>query len=222
MNKTLAFVFHHKNFRTLGCSRTDAMVSAEDFAFELFCYELLANDFIEQFNQNLPADIEALTVQQVDEKFNIIKDVRSKTYHYHFSFGKKAHPFKAPFSHSVLTKLNIESMQQAAHLFIGTHNFSNYCYDVKDNTQLVRNILSSEILPDKATSEANAYYYKVRAEGFLRYQVRMMAGVLLEIGQGTISQQQLVDSLHNTDFKFDKPIIAPASGLVLHKVEFRQ
>ena len=36
VDKSLEFVFHHTNFKTLGASRTDAKVSANRYVFELF------------------------------------------------------------------------------------------------------------------------------------------------------------------------------------------
>ncbi|MEQ9660380.1 MAG: tRNA pseudouridine(38-40) synthase TruA, partial [Fulvivirga sp.] len=84
VDKTIAYVLQHKNFKTLGCSRTDAMVSANDFALELFCYEKMTPDFLELLNQNLPSDIKALSVDEIDESFNIIKNAKEKEYHYVF------------------------------------------------------------------------------------------------------------------------------------------
>ena len=36
IDKTFQYIFKHENFKTLGCGRTDAKVSADDYAFELF------------------------------------------------------------------------------------------------------------------------------------------------------------------------------------------
>ena len=41
IDKTFSFIFKHSNFKTLGCSRTDSKVSANDFAIELFVNEKL-------------------------------------------------------------------------------------------------------------------------------------------------------------------------------------
>ena len=81
IEKTIQFVLGpDANFKTLGASRTDAMVSARDFPMELFLYEELDESFLDEFNKNLPADIHALSIEQVDSKFNVIQDVVSKEY----------------------------------------------------------------------------------------------------------------------------------------------
>ena len=36
VDKTFEFIFQHNDFKTHGCGRTDAKVSADDYAFELF------------------------------------------------------------------------------------------------------------------------------------------------------------------------------------------
>ena len=51
IDKTLGFVFLHKNFKTLGSSRTDAKVSANTYFFQLFTNEtIVAKAFIKRFN----------------------------------------------------------------------------------------------------------------------------------------------------------------------------
>ena len=44
IDKTLKFILEKKRFKTLGSGRTDAMVSAQEAAFELFMEEPI-NDF---------------------------------------------------------------------------------------------------------------------------------------------------------------------------------
>ena len=58
IDKTLLFIFGHEYFKTLGCGRTDAKVSANDFAFELFLRNPIDIDtFLVSLNNNLPSDI---------------------------------------------------------------------------------------------------------------------------------------------------------------------
>src|SRR5210317_1819945 len=74
IDKTLPFVLGHKNFKTLGSSRTDAMVSANHAIFELFLNESLdEQQFFHDLNSNLPTDIRVIKVEATDEKFNVIQ-----------------------------------------------------------------------------------------------------------------------------------------------------
>ena len=76
VKKTLKFVLPDIKFKILGASRTDAMVSAHEAAFELFIdHQPLENmaDFLVLFNKNLPPDIRALSIKETDASFNIIQ-----------------------------------------------------------------------------------------------------------------------------------------------------
>lgn len=224
IDKTFDFIFEHSHYRTLGCSRTDAKVSADDYALELFTTEkLVPEDLLKELNINLPSDIRAKSVKPVNADFNIIQSVRSKEYHYYFSSGKKSHPYNAPFIRDFGKKLNIEKMKEAVKLFEGTHNFMRYVSKPSPNTVFERNILSASIEPNtKYTGQfcpPNAFVFKVKAKGFMRYQVRLMMGVLIEIGRETWSAEDLKQSLIDYQGAQIKHV-APSSALVLHKVEF--
>ena len=226
IDKTMEFIFEHTNFKTLGCGRTDAKVSADDYAFELFSNEsLLPEKLLHSLNKNLPSDIRAKSVKAIKDNFNIIQHAKVKEYHYHFSSGDKSHPFNAPFICDFGKAMNIEKMQEAAKLFEGTHNFKRFASKPPEGTEFEREILSSVIEPNtKFTGQFaanNAYVFKVRAKGFMRYQVRLMMGALVEVGRGIWSITDLKQSLidfNGTQIKH----VAPSSALTLHKVDFKE
>ncbi|MEO9474530.1 MAG: tRNA pseudouridine(38-40) synthase TruA [Cyclobacteriaceae bacterium] len=224
VDKTLLFILGHENFRTLGCGRTDAKVSAEDYAFELFLNEATIPDqLLHRLNKNLPSDIRALSVQAVSSDFNIIQHAKIKEYHYRFSFGEKSHPFNAPLIRDFGQHLDIELMMEAAKLFVGTHNFKRYASKPAPDTIFEREIESAHI--EKMTEISgnfmpdSAHVFKVRGKGFMRYQVRLMMGALVEIGRGLWTLDDLRESLINADGPQVRHV-APSSGLVLYKVEF--
>ena len=130
IDRTLNYILRDQSFKTLGAGRTDAMVSANEAAFELFLnLKPIDNipEFLNIFNQNLPQDIRALSIQEVDAKFNIIKDSKLKEYHYVFAYGNKFHPFSAPILTTILDPLDINIMKLGAQLFEGQNNFKTYC-----------------------------------------------------------------------------------------------
>lgn len=224
INKTFRFILGHENFKVLGCGRTDAKVSADDFAFELFLnQEMEIPHLLKELNKNLPFDIRAKSVELVDAKFNIIQNSKVKEYHYHFSYGEKQHPFNAPFVINFGLNLNIELMQEAVKQFIGTHNFKRYVTKPTANTIFEREILSATIEPNTERVGGffpeHAFVFKVSSKGFLRYQVRLMMAALVEVGLGNMTIEELKQTLINyneTPMKNN----APSSGLVLHKVTF--
>jgi tRNA pseudouridine38-40 synthase len=224
INKTFPFVLNHENFKVIGCGRTDAKVSAEDFVFELFINEQLDEvAFMESFNSNLPFDIRAKSIEQTTAEFNIIQHPKTKEYHYNFSFGEKTHPFNAPFIINIDEELNLELMKQAAELYKGIHNFKRYTTKDKEYSSFEREIIKSTIESNNTFQGAffpsTVYTYKIKSKGFLTYQVRMMMAAILEVGKGHLSLEDIKETLLNPTGETINTI-APSSGLVLHKVNF--
>lgn len=225
--KTLKFVLPGRKLKILGAGRTDAKVSALDMAFELFLEgKPITNTFLflELFNNNLPPDIRALSLKEVDTSFNIIKDAKLKHYIYLFSYGEKNHPFCAPFLANILDQLNIKAMQAAAKLFEGTHDFSTYTARLKENTNSVRTIVSCE-LTENELLKANffpekSYALHVKGQGFMRNQIRMIMGALIQLGKNELSLTDVQNSLQK-DNTLELTFVAPASGLLLKNLDFQ-
>ena len=225
VDKTLEFVFKNKDFKTLGSSRTDSKVSANTYFFQLFTNELVEEkEFLKSFNFNAPSDLKVLTLKNISKPFNIIQSSKLKEYHYYFSHGTKNHPFSAALLVGFQDILDIELMQKGAKLFEGTHYFHKYCTEPSENTVFKRDILSC-VIEKNTILTANffpetSYVLKVRGVGFLRYQIRLMMGVLVELGKHNISLDFIINSLkEDNDRKFLRTI-APGSGLQLYDIKF--
>jgi len=225
LSKTLKFILPSSNFKILGAGRTDSKVSALNAAFELFLDDNPIGDltaFLELFNKNLPSDIRVTGIISVDESYNIIKDPKSKEYVYLFSFGEKNHPFCAPFITNILEDLDLESMKTAANLFVGSHNFASYTVKGQKNANKVRTIDVCEIRDNKLL-KANffpqkSYALHVKGKGFMRYQIRMMMGALIQLGKGELMINDIHTSLTREN-KLQLTYVAPGSGLLLNKLE---
>ncbi|APG59487.1 tRNA pseudouridine(38-40) synthase TruA [Christiangramia salexigens] len=227
ITKTFRWVLPEAKLKILGSSRTDAMVSAGESAFELFIVNEPLEDpeaFLKLFNKNLPQDIRALSIQEVDSKFNIIQHSKIKEYAYIFSIGEKFHPFCAPFMANFQEELDIEKMKEGAKLFQGVHNFKNYCVRVSEKSTFKREIIRSEIVEnDLYTANffpEKSYVFHIHGAGFLRHQVRLMMGAMVLLGRGELSLSDIENSLKEDTPQFQMDFIAPASGLILNKVEF--
>ena len=226
IDRTLKFILGEQRFKTLGAGRTDAMVSANEAALELFLYDTPIGNFktfLELFNHNLPQDIRALSIIEVDKVFNVIQDSKIKEYHYLFSEGQKNHPFCAPILTTILDELDVELMKKGARLFEGTHNFKSYCYKASVTGKFIRTIDSCNLI-DNTIYTANffpkkSYVLKVRGKGFMRNQIRLMFGILIKLGRGEVTLDYIKCSLLKESTEV-MDYIAPASGLVLHSIDF--
>lgn len=226
VDKTLNFIFEgHKKFKTLAVGRTDAMVSANDTAFELFMEEPISDfdAFLELFNYYLPQDVRALSMKEVNKDFNVIHDAKFKDYVYLFAHGQKSHPFCASIMTTFRDALNIPLMIEGAKLFEGTHNFKSFCSKVSEHGTYTRSILSCSISENNMISASffpkQSYLLNIKGEGFGHNQIRLMMGALVKLGKHEItldyiSESLLPESIQTMDY------IAPASGLILNKVEF--
>ena len=225
IDRTLNFILEGKPFKSLGSGRTDAMVSAENAAFELFLEAPIEDmdAFLKLFNHNLPQDIRALSIKEVDKKFNIIQHSKIKEYLYLFTFGEKCHPFCAPIMTTILDDLDIDLMKQGAKLFEGEHYFKSYCFRATNNGIYDREILTCELV-ENTIYKANyfpkkSYILRVRGKGFMRNQIRLMMGALIDLGKGKLTLDDINNSLL-PDSEIKMEYVAPASGLILNSIDF--
>lgn len=224
--KTLKYILPQRSLKILGAGRTDAKVSALNAAFTLILDgepigEL--NDFLQELNINLPPDIRVLDISTSSKDFNIIQDSKQKEYHYFFSITKKNHPFCAPFMANFMSPLDIDKMKKCSAAFQGTHSFHNYTANKTSKKSYIRTVHTCS-LEINTQLKANffpetSYVLKIKSKGFGRYQVRMIMGALLLVGEGKLSLTDIEQSLiQGNELKISR--VAPGSGLLLKDLSF--
>lgn len=226
LRKTLKFILPGHRSKILGAGRTDAKVSATDFALQCIIspYPDLDTQALRKLlNENLPPDMRVVAIEAVPEGFNVISDVTAKQYSYFFCFGEKPHPFAAPFFGYFRGDLDMSAMKAAARQFEGTHDFSAFIAGNTEGKKRERTVEQSGIVENQAFTASffpdDSYEYRVTGKGFGRYQVRLMMAALVAIGQGTAPPDALEHSLkHGTDWPIGA--IAPGSGLQLQMTRY--
>ena len=225
VKKTLGFILPVNKAKALVCSRTDAKVSANQTYIELFCDRQFPNIdvFLGTFNFNLPSDIKALSMKEVDKNFNIINDTKSNTYHYYFSFDEKIHPFAAAVMTNINFELDIELMKKAALQFVGKKDFYSYTFRPTETTNTTGEIFDCRIEENTELTASffpkTSYVLKVKGKGFKRQQIRLMVGMLIDLGRHTKTYDFFLSTLDGTQ-KIKLEHVAPASGLILQEVSF--
>lgn len=149
---------------------------------------------IQALNTQLPKDAWCIAWAEVPDTFHPRYDARSRTYRYYFAMQPE----------------NIAQMQEAATLFLGTHDFSNFARTSDRNP--VRNILAISV-----ETHDGMTCMQVTAKSFLWNQVRRMANVLFEIGSGTREISSLEELLAGPVDAC--PPAAPPDGLILWDVD---
>jgi len=121
--------------------------------------------------------------------------------------------------------LDVDLMKKACRLFEGEHNFSAYTARMQENTQFVRTIESCEIRANEIL-QANffpkrSYALHVKGKGFMRYQIRMLMGALIQLGRGELELATIKQSLEEGN-SIQLTFVAPGSGLLLNQLHFEQ
>ena len=106
-------------------------------------------------------------------------------------------------------------MQTAAHYLEGTHDFKSFATENPQVTDTVRTIYRTELWRDAE----DMIHFQITGNGFLYNMVRIIAGTLMEIGEGKYPPEHMKDILEAASRAAAGPT-APARGLTLVKMEY--
>ena len=165
-------------------------------------------------NSYLDDDIHVLEVKKVDDSFHARYNVLSKTYKYYINLGEY-NPTRRNYELQYNHTLNIEKMKEAIKVFLGEHDYRAFVTQNKEKDNCIRTITKAEI-----EEKNNILIITFTGNGFLRYQVRNMVGILIRIGENKLTKEQLSEILLSCD-RTKSGKTAPACGLYLEKVDFR-
>jgi tRNA pseudouridine38-40 synthase len=201
-----------------GSGRTDAGVHAlaQVAAFSISNPIPLEN-LCKAMNRLLPRDIRVLHAESAPEGFHPRYAAVAKTYEYRLLRAAICPPFERRYVYHHPYPLDEERMVESAGLLEGEHDFSAFATsDARDALQpcKVRRIFASA-----AARRGDLLVYKVRGSGFLKHMVRNVVGLLLEIGKGNLTREDLLARLRPGCGIPPGPT-APARGLFLTSVEY--
>ena len=194
--------------------RTDRYVHAIGQVFH-FDYEkdLPDNGIKRGINAFLPEDIQIMDVKHVDDDFHARFSAKSKEYRYYINTGEY-NPLTVRYMPHI-TNLDVSKMEEAIKLFIGTHNFKGFASaQIDERKDTNKTIFDAHInrLDDKLE-------FVFIGTGFLKYQVRRMMGILIDIGRGHSDKSLILEVLEKCDPKISHKV-APGCGLYLYKVNY--
>lgn len=195
--------------------RTDALVHAKGqvFHFET-TMDLTFAQWKKAINSYLPEDIHILSCEEVPSDFHARYSAIAKHYEYILSLDEYS-PIERKYVYQLCRYLNVNSMQKAAKLFVGEHDFRNFCANDEEETKsFVRTITFFEI-----HSVEKRIHFNLIGNGFLRYEVRMIIGTLIALALGQINEQYILDKLSGKS-KDPVPYRAPGEGLYLVDVTY--
>ena len=165
------------------------------------------------FNSNLPDDIHVIETSIVDDNFHARYDVKEKTYKYIINTGEY-NPLERNYVFQYNYKLDIDNMKKAITYFLGEHDFRAFVTDNKEKENCVRTITKVDIKEDK-----DKITITFSGNGFLRYQVRNMVGILIKIGENKLSPDSVEKIIESKD-RTKAGKTAPAEGLYLVDIKY--
>lgn len=196
--------------------RTDAKVHAYGQMFH-FDTELNMNEdnWFKALNSLLPKDIRIKKVYLVDDDFHSRFNAKIKNYIYKINIGEY-NLFEKDYITQINKKLNIYKIQEAIALFIGTHDFRNFCANNEKDIDYIRTIYSIDVI-----EKDNYIELSFKGNGFKRYMIRMIVGTILEYSKGRIDLSYIEDRLDTVEFNTTQYNAQP-EGLYLNKVIYER
>lgn len=204
-----------EHVEVIGASRTDAGVHARcNYAVFDTTMRMPAEKFAYALNQRLPEDIRVRRSREVALDWHPRRCKSIKTYEYRILNEEFPDPLDRLYAHFTYQNLDIEKMQEAARYLVGEHDFKSFCSIHTQAESTVRTITALEV--ERCGSVITI---RVSGTGFLYNMVRIIAGTLMEVGNGKYPPKRVKEMLEACDRGESGPT-APARGLTLVSYEF--
>jgi len=207
-----------------GAGRTDAGVHALGQVASFKTQSALsAPEFQRALNALLPLAIRIVAAEEVGPDFDARWSARAKTYRYRLYRGRVVPPTEWRYVLHYPFPLDEGKMREAASRFVGSHDFASFAAstgseeDDKERST-VREIYSTDL---SQSADGEELVFTVRGRSFLRYMVRKLVGMLLEVGRGRLEPED-VDRLYELKDRSKSGPTVPAQGLCMVSVEHEE
>lgn len=204
----------NEEIKIVGAGRTDRYVHAmgQVIHFDLN-NEIDTSAIKKALNSFLPLDIRIKEVSAVDPNFHARFSAKKKEYHYLINL-RENDVFRERYS-SFYHGLDLNLMKEATSFLISTHNFKSFS---SVHTNMLKDFTRTIYQIDIETKD-DFIIFKFLGNGFLKYQVRRMMGLIIEIGKKRFPPKYLKEILEKEDPRASQ-YIAPGKGLYLYKVYY--
>ncbi len=170
------------------------------------CYKLCLG-----LNAYLPSTVAVTAAECVGDSFDARFGALSKTYCYRIYVSPMRRPTLDVNHTQVYKPLDVQAMRLAADKLVGTHDFAAFQKSGSNLKGTVRTVNSLDV----ADNGDGTIYFWVNGNAFLYNQVRLMCGLLVEVGKGRYTLDDVDAMLGGVKLKFRT---LPAKGLTLERV----
>ena len=214
LEDALTIVNNHKKTYIVATGRTDKGVHALcQYGHADIDVNITEKKLKRALNSNLPDDIHVIETKIVSDDFHARYNVKEKTYQYKINLGEY-NPLERNYVYQYNYSLDIDKMKEAIKYFEGEHDFRAFVTDNKEKENCIRTITSTNIeqVQDKLI-------ITFTGNGFLRYQVRNMVGILIKVGENKLSPKDVNKILESKD-RTKSGKTAPPEGLYLTNIVY--
>ena len=176
MENVLKFI-NNKETKIVVSGRTDKGVHAikqvchADISVNITEYKLKC-----AMNSLLPSDIHVISTKVVDDNFHARYMVYEKVYEYKLNMGEY-NPIERNYVYQFNKKLDLNKMIEGSKYLIGTHDFKAFTPNKDIRNNYIREIRSIDI-----NEKNDILTFTFRGNGFIKYQIRNMVGLLIQVG----------------------------------------
>lgn len=167
------------------------------------------------WNGNLPPDVRVLECAPAPESFDARRDATARAYVYRLYTRNPLSPFARGRALHWPQRLDREALDGCAALLPGKHDLTAFTPTQTEHRLFERNITSAEW----AEAGEHTLEFRIEAPSFMRNQVRILVGTMLEVGQGRRSVDDFRELLTGRP-RSAAGETAPAHGLYLLQVTY--
>lgn len=202
------------NNEPVGSGRTDKGVHANNQSIHLDLPSFWSDlDYLKTIlNRHLNPHIHVKKIYPVKNHFHARFSPIKREYRYVFYHGEFA-PFLSSYVH-FYPEFDTNKLDEILSVFKGKHNFKFFKKNGSEHKSFER-----EIYDIKAVKYQNQTIMTVKANSFLRSQIRMMVSAILKTYEGKLTCKKIEEQL-NLKCIHTQSLCSP-SGLYLHRIFYK-
>lgn len=202
----------------VGAGRTDAGVHARHMVAhfdvdDTQCVIKDCKDLAYKLNRILPPDIAVYNIESVSDDMHARFSATARTYHYYVSIRRD--PFSRHYTWLTHFNLDFALMNEAASMLLTHKDFACFC---KSHTDVKTTLCDVTEAKWMQTSETE-WFFRIRANRFLRNMVRAVVGTLVEVGRHRMTLDEFKQVLESGK-RTRAGESMPANALFLERIEY--
>ena len=199
----------------VGCGRTDSGVHGRNYIAHFDLADDLVIDLVFKLNHIVSQDVTIHDIFKVDLSRHSRFDATSRSYEYLINGVKDSFHHEFAFAYPQIHRLDIDKLNQAAHLLFEYEDFYTFCKSKTDVKTTICQIKESQWI----WSDYNILQYRVTANRFLRGMVRLIVGMCINLALDKLDYNEVATALRERK-RLNRDWSVPAQGLTLVDVRY--